>query len=290
MGLACGWRILGRKCCRWAQVAPPRATFLADVERPTELSIELRTSNRPENYTPDVLLAEAKLQLDRGEVQPVVFDFDVDIDAPRYLFYCLRKNNDVSIHRSEQRVTGILSVTQKKTCACPTMVPKCRRGHWRRVVRVLVPRAPPGGLNLALTIDPPLDGFEPQNVVNGVARPTNQPNAWVAALDDPLPTLTLQWSKPQTVGRIELSFDTDFDHPMETCHWGHPERAMPFCVKHYRICDDAGRLLHEQVDNHQTRNMIILPKPVTTVSLQIELMATQGAAPAALFEIRCYAR
>ena len=33
---------------------------------------------------------------------------------------------------------------------------------------------------------------------------------------------TACWAEPRTVGRIELAFDTDFDHPMESVLMGHP--------------------------------------------------------------------
>ncbi len=280
----------------WAQMLPagagraPRVTFTANVTQPTILRVELRTSNRPDNYTPDMLLRTCDVPLDAGEQQPIIADFPVTIDEPRYLFYCLRRNPAVSILASQTRLTGILSATQKEN---PLV-----SNHGAQVspedigvesFEFWCPQRRPEGHNLAVTINPPLDLFAPENVVNGVARPTDQPNAWVAAFDDPLPTLTLQWDAPQTIARIELSFDTDFDHPMETVHWGHPERVMPFCVKHYRLRDAAGRILVEKTDNHQTRNTIVLDQATTTTRLQVELLGSHGPVPAALFQVRCYA-
>jgi len=69
---------------------------------------------------------------------------------------------------------------------------------------------------------------------------------------------------------------------------GHPERDMPFCARHYRVLDDAGTLLFECADNHQTRNTIRLAAPVSTTELRIEILSTHGAS-AAIFELRCYA-
>jgi hypothetical protein len=109
-------------------------------------------------------------------------------------------------------------------------------------------------------------------------------------LNDAAPRLILQWDTPQTIARVELSFDTDWDHPMENIFLGHPERAMPFCVKHYRIYDAAGRLLAEQTDNHQTRNTIAFAQPITTTRLEIEIVARHGATPAAIFQAHCYAK
>ncbi len=84
-------------------------------------------------------------------------------------------------------------------------------------------------------------------------------------------------------------FDTDFDHPMESVLMGHPERVVPFCVKHYRVRDETGKVIAEDGDNHSTQIDITPPEPVLTNALEVELLATQGSAPAALFALRCYA-
>ncbi|MCX7007368.1 MAG: FAD-binding dehydrogenase, partial [Kiritimatiellaeota bacterium] len=145
------------------------------------------------------------------------------------------------------------------------------------------------GKNLALQVHPPLACFGAANVVNGKQRPTRQPNAWLAALDDQQPALTLRWSAPQTIARIELAFDPDFDHAMESVLMGHPERVTPFCVRTFRIRDAAGKVIAECAENHQARAIIVLPASVRTDRLTIELTAPSPQVPAALFEVRCYA-
>ena len=126
---------------------------------------------------------------------------------------------------------------------------------------------------------------------------------------------SLAWHKPQTIARIELSFDTDFDHPMESVLMGHPERVMPFCVRDVALAQPArvptaitGRgktvaqaatdgsiasategLLFEVSGNHHSRQVIRLRKPVTTDCLELRLLAPSASVPAALFEVRCYA-
>jgi hypothetical protein len=201
--------------------------------------------------------------------------------------YVVLGNAAVSLHASELRVTGILSLSQSMNKA----VAKGARqepppGSGIDSFEFWLPSRRPGGKNFAITVEPPLDLFGPANVSNGLARPTTQPNAWVAAVDDPAPSLTLCWSTRQRIRRIELTFDTDFDHPMESVLMGHPERDMPFCVKRYRIVGDQG-VLFESQDNHQTRNTIVLPEAVEAQQLRIEVLETHGA-PAALFEVRCY--
>ena len=65
----------------------------------------------------------------------------------------------------------------------------------------------------------------------------------MAALEDEQPCLRLTWSRPQTISRVELTFDTDYDHPMESVLMGHPERVMPFCVPNLVVLN--GRVVHD---------------------------------------------
>ena len=106
---------------------------------------------------------------------------------------------------------------------------------------------------------------------------------------DPRPLLVLQWKEPQRITRLELGFDTDFDHPMESVLMGHPERGMPFCLKHYRVLDGSGQIIAEVTDNHQTRRTMRWQQPVLTDRLTIECLESWGPVPATLFEVRAYA-
>jgi hypothetical protein len=66
------------------------------------------------------------------------------------------------------------------------------------------------------------------------------PNAWVADPRDAAPHLVLDWPEPRTIARLELGFDSDFDHPMETVLMQHPEAISPFMVRRYRVRDETG--------------------------------------------------
>jgi hypothetical protein len=259
----------------------PVMTFLVHADAPTTLRFELRTSSRPNNHTPDVVLAAKSVELREGQNQHVTVDFGVNVESPRYVFVCLMKNEHVRVHGSQQRVTGILSVRHTRT-------QKPQHDIGVETFEMWCPSRRPGGHNFTLILDPPIDVFGAQNVTNGIARPTHAPNAWVADFDDPQPTLTLRWDRPQTIARLDLAFDTDWDHAMETVLMGHPENAIPFCVRHARVRDAAGKVVAELADNHQPRRTLLLNPAVTTDKLAIELVETWGQVPAALFEVRCY--
>jgi hypothetical protein len=210
------------------------------------------------------------------------------LETRRYVLLALQRNPAISVHTSNLRISGTMALVNGENRAVSNFGAQAAPPDsgvdsfpfW-------IPERRPGGHNLALSIDPPLDSFAPANVANGVARPTNAPNTWVADPADPAPTLHLTWNEPQQIGRIELTFDTDADHAMESVLMGHPEQAMPFCVRDYRVC--AGEALVAEVQaNHQTRNSLRFDPPLHTADLSIEIQATHGA-PAAIVEVRCYA-
>ncbi|MGJ5819723.1 FAD-dependent oxidoreductase [Paludibaculum fermentans] len=268
----------------------PKVTYFVDVSAATTLDVELRCSARPGNFTPDLELFRQSIELAPGEAQPVTIAPDIQTEAPAYLFYTLLRNPAVSVQLSSTRVTGVLSLTQSMNAA----VAKGTRQEPPEDSGIdsfefWLPARRPGGLNLAMRVEPPLAPFSAGNVTNGIARPTIQSNAWVADPADPAPRLTFTWPESKTISRVELAFDTDFDHPLESVLWGHPERDIPFCVRSYRLLDAEGTLLHECRENHQTRNTIRFDTAVTTSALQLEIVSTHGA-PAAVFEVRVYSR
>ncbi len=279
----------------WAMMLPVKAgtkltlTITAEVSAAAELRAELRQSSRTGNHTPDVTLETRTAALQPGAAQEVTFDFSHAFDGPRYAFVCFFGSDAIRIRASEQRLSGVLSLCHQVNLAVaksPVQTPPADIGvdtfeFWQ-------PQRRPGGHNLAVRVEPPLAAFGARNVVNGIARPTNQPNAWVAAFHDSAPTLTLRWRAPQTIARIELGFDSDFDHPMESVLMGHPERRMVFCVERFRVLDEQGTVLAQCSDNHETRRVLTLAQPVKTGALRIELVAPSTRVPAALCEVRCY--
>ncbi len=276
----------------WAQMLPlvpgkaPKVTFTVNVESRTTLELELRASLCADNHTADKILATKTVALGAGKNQTILADFDAEIDETCYGFYALTKNEDVRVHTSESRISGILSVTLDHPQAPPADIGVDTFEIWSA-------KRQPNGQNLAMkSIEPPIESFGPDNAVNGWQRPTNAPNVWCAALDDPKPSIMLSWETPQTISRIELFFDGDYDHPLETVLWGHPERAVPFCVKQYVVRDGDGNVLAERTDNHLSRNTIVFHEPISTSDLMIELVSNHSQShqqtPLALMQIRCY--
>lgn len=258
----------------------PRFTLWLEAEKNCEVSIELRMAHRPDNHAPTELLGSKMVPVRCG-ANEVELCFDTVIDTPRYLFLCLPAAPGVSVRASSQRVTGLLAL---------------RVNHRQEGgaefgfddFTVWCPERRPKGHNFAFAVSPAIDLYASEQVINGIARPTNGPNAWLASPDDPSPELTLTWSEPKRIEKIVITFDTDYDHPMESVLMGHPEAAIPFCVKRYRVRDSHDRVIAEEADNHQTRNVLTFSPAIETKSLSIDVLETHGATPAAIFEVQCF--
>ncbi len=271
----------------YAQMLPlvagriPQMTFTVDTHQPTSLTVELRTSSRTGNYTPDVTLESRCFEVGAGTGQQITASFEAELDADQYVFVCFMQNPQVSLYLSDLRVTGLLALQMRRPQEPPEDIGVETFEFW-------TPPRRPKGQNVALRLQPPLDVYNAANLTNGIARPTTGVNAWVPALTDTRPQVKLRWEEPKSIREITLAFDTDFDHAMETVLLGHPESTIPFCVQHYRVLDGQGNLISECADNHQTLNRIMLDAPVVTDALTVELLGSNGDAPAALFAVRCY--
>ncbi len=266
----------------------PRLVIHAHSEEHTQLEIAISISQNTGNFTPDEVIERKDISIIPGR-NCIRLQFETEINVSQYVFLIIRKNPKVKLYYSEKRVTGILSVFNQINESVsnfgyqspPDDIGMDAFEFW-------CPQRRPEGHNLALKIEPTLKCFSPENIKNGIARPTTQPNAWVADWKDEKPTLTVSWERKQKIKKIILKFDTDFDHPMETVLMGHPENVIPFCVRQYRVYDDQHNLIAEQKNNYQTINAINLAEPLETRKLLVEADHPSDQVPASVFEILCF--
>lgn len=267
----------------------PGIILHAYTNEPTSLEIELRTSTNKYNYTPENILEARSFPLHVGRRNCIQFSFNASLKEDGYAYLCLKKNELIKVSRSISRVTGILSLFNSINVAVSNY------GKQQPTEDIGVdafefwcPKRRPAGENIALKFSTPLNVFDVDNIRNGITRPTNSPNAWIADFNDKKPAITLKWDNLKTIKRVELSFDTDFDHPMESVLMTHPENVMPFCIRNYELVDDLGNVVYKKEGNYQTRNVIKFEEPLKVKKLTLRLEALGDNIPASLFEIRCY--
>ncbi|AEE51580.1 FAD-dependent oxidoreductase [Haliscomenobacter hydrossis] len=265
------------------------------AEAATELELELRVSSKLDNHTPDIVLDKQVIPLQAGRnCVPLTFSLtnhplSSQSTIQAYAFVTVHKNPLVKLFFSDQRITGVVTVfnaINKAVSNYGKQEPLEDIGV--EAFEFWCPQRRPAGKNLALKFTPALAVFAAENIRNGLQRPTNQPNAWVADPADERPSLHLSWEEPQNIRQLVLHFDTDFDHPMETVLMAHPENEMPFCVKRVRVWNDREELVAEILDNHQSQRRIHFAEAVHTKMLRIEVEHPSALVPAALLEVRCY--
>jgi hypothetical protein len=253
----------------------------------TSLEIELRISSKPGNHTPDRTLDTMTVALHSGR-NCIPVKFDVAIEKAGYAFLIFKQNPLVRIPTSNKRVTGVLSVFN--------MINKAVSNFGKQeptedigvdAFEFWIPQRRPAGENFALIFMDPIKVFGAENVLNGISRPTNQPNAWVSDPNDAQPSLLLKWDEPVQLSEICIDLDTDFDHPMESVLMGHPERVMPFVVPAVKIFDEENNLIAEMRDNHNTQWKIGLQKTITTRVLKIECERSLSG-NVSVMAVRCY--
>lgn len=262
--------------------------FHAHADQETTLQVELRISSKPDNHTPDITVATQVLPIHPGR-NCLQVKFDGEMKEAGYAFITFLKNPLVQLHYSHKRVTGVLSVfntVNKAVSNYGKQTPPEDIGM--DAFEFWCPQRRPEGHNIAFKYPAGSLVFKAVNIRNGIDRPTNQPNAWVADWNDTNPQLVLSWKRAQSINQIDLFFDTDYDHPMESVLMHHPETAMPFCVRNYRILDGAGNVIAMKKDNYTTHNTIRLEQPVVTDKLIIEAEHPAADVPAAIFAVRCY--
>lgn len=277
-----------------AQILPLRAaqkysvTVVVKTTESTTLDVQLRISEKIENYTPEKILETQAIQLVNGE-QEITIHFNKTVSHDSFAFITFLKNDKVMIKNSKKRYTGIVTVfngVNKAVSNTGKQTPPNDIGidnfeFW-------TPQRRPKGENIAMTILPKILTSSKNNIGNGYTRPWIGTNAWVSDLQDQQPTLSVHWNKKQIISEIKIFFDSDFDHSMESTLMGHPEEVVPFTVRNYRILDANNTLLFDVKENYQSINRFKLSKPLTTDKITIELEHPSKNVPASVFEVLCF--
>ena len=266
----------------------PEITFYFSAEEQQEIEIQLRTSEREGNFTPDNLLVAKTVVVQSGQCVPTPVSFGVTIEKPQYVLICILPGKEVAIALSDTLLTGVMTLVHsanKKVAGSAVQTPP--EGSGFDEFEFWLPERRPEGKLLAAEFNPSINAFGVDQLGTGYNRPFIQSNAWVADATDHCPSVTLTWHTQQTIRTIILHFDVDYDHAMESVQYGHYDNAMPFCVKAFQIKDDQGKVLCTVQDNHQAMCRICFDEPAATTSLRIEILETRDA-PAALFGVRCY--
>lgn len=253
----------------------------------TTLKVELRTSEKVENYTPEVIIETQEFNLQKGE-QFIEVSFSEGLEKNQYGFVTFLANENVSIKTSDKRFTGVLSVfngVNKAVSNNGKQTPPENIGV--DTFEFWTPHRRPKGQNIAMEISPAIKDFSSDNLGNGFVRPYIKSNAWVADLKDEKPTIKVVWDEEKELSEIKLFLDSDYDHPLESTLMGHPEDIVPFMIQDYVIKNLEGKILFTKQGNYQTINQFKFDEKTKLKGLIFEIEHPSENVPASIFEIYC---
>jgi hypothetical protein len=146
-----------------------------------------------------------------------------------------------------------------------------------------------GGSTMSFRVDPPQRPYGAENAARGAARPHGAANLWRTDPAAPLPQwLELAWDEPETISQVQITFAGNL---LREYHAYPPLHRDPQCVRAYRIeawVDGDWSVLTTVSDNYSSRVVHDLDA-VLTDRLRVVLVATNGDAAGAVYEVRCYA-
>ena len=146
------------------------------------------------------------------------------------------------------------------------------------------------------------DDSPASNVINGLVRavPGGGPtNRWAAEIDKDQDGawVELTWDTPQTIRRVQVTFDTGFQRELtltkqDAINKGIVRAPQPETVRDYTLTARTSATsepteLARVVGNHQRLNRLTFA-PVVAKSIRFHVHATNGDPLARVYEIRCY--
>ncbi|WP_375752842.1 FAD-dependent oxidoreductase [Vibrio sp. HN007] len=260
-------------------------TVPVKVTSPTELRVEIRKAEKPENHTPETLVEWHSFLLTEEDTE-VAIPLNQGC-SEQYLFVCFMQNPQIQVALSDVMLTGLVTVKQGGLAKVSTTSrQEAPEGLGVDSFDFWVPERRPEGKNLAFEMTAPLFKYAKDNLTSGATRPTSMPNAWAADLNDKAPIITLDWPEGEGIQATTLTLflDCDYDHPLESVQYHHNDRVMPHLVHQCEVVCD-GSVITNVKNNHQGVISVSLPEGRVINQLAIKLTNSQGQ-PVSVLGIR----
>lgn len=186
----------------------------------------------------------------------------------------------------------LLGISEFKLPGVTYLVPNTHKGNtssdWSRpgTIHYNSERAP------CLHILPAIQPYKAEYALDGHLRPFKVPHLWVSAETDfnQPEWFELSWQQPYSIDEIHLAFDTDLDSQLTNIWMENPDRAIPSCVKDYKIevFDGSNWTIAADCKNNYQRRRVHKLKSLKIFKLRIVVSSTWGAPYASIYDVRVY--
>lgn len=265
--------------------------WLVDAEQETDMTVEVWSTGRPENYVPAALEFRTSVRVMPGLGQWVPVPLDWQPGEPQNALIIVRKNPVLTLYLSSKPMSGLLSFER----GTPARVSKELEDHDDS--QPVVEWSMKGLVRKLFCLRSAIDSraYLPEHVIDGYKRPFGGPHMWVSEriADGETPWLKLEWGEVQTVREIHLIFNDDVNEDLINLHHHRtPFDIIPELVRAYRLeaLDSEGNwiTLASEAFNRRRRRVHRLEEPVLCAALRLTVERTNGSDYAEVIEVRAY--
>jgi hypothetical protein len=240
------------------------------LKSPLEITIGLRAAPCVWNFRATDDLAQAKATIAPGHSGWVEFTLNQKV-TPRKLYFVHAPAAKDVFWKSIVRVPGAPSLTPVGATAAQKLGPT----RWEPLET---------GRSFAIKLSPESKPYSADNVIRGTHRPDRWPNIWISQPSLPA-HVELQWPSPQAFNTVLLTFDTNTGRREDKPFFRYPD-----CVKDYDLMAHLGgswKTIASVRDNYVRRASHRFDR-VQTDRLRLNVLATNGAPSARVYEVRVY--
>ena len=258
-----------------------RITVPIAAERDTCVSVSIWINDKKMNYIPNCKLWEETISIPKSESYNLVIPADLRFKEPLFVWVIVKKNEDISFFQSSDQAVGVIAKKPERP----------RELHHQYVGQLIWK---PRKVNVAFSIEPAQDCYQPGNVINGYSRPLQTPNCWSSERfkDGEPEWILLRWDSPQTITQIDVICNADWDNPLETLFTRHRDRTLEEILRDVDIeiqdPDGSWRAIQRVRGNHHTMIRTCI-EPEVVKAVRVTCLAANEEYPfAEIFDIRVY--
>lgn len=275
------------------------------------LRVSVFRSEKPQNYGPEILLKEFRLQLSPTGEGGAWFTLDLsDIAFEKEFIFIQFENEEdpgaaretavpaIELAAATKRLPGVCGLMQKKN-DLPNMVDyetlTPLPAEWMKLGVPLKLRkystASQPNVNWAFCFktEPELSFYGGENLNNGYLRPYGQPNIWTAEGAEG-EWAELRFDSGKEILEVDITFDTNLNFRVRNVK-PYAFNVMEEAVRDYELwaeTNGAWKKIRTVTGNHQRVNRLKFAGAVTADAVKIVIRATNGCPNAAIYNISIY--
>ncbi|WP_314146871.1 FAD-dependent oxidoreductase [uncultured Leifsonia sp.] len=271
--------------------------FAVDAPPGTELTVELWTTGRPQNYAPIEHVQTTTAVVAAGDTGEGVATaaFAWTPPAPCNGVVVVRAHEGASLLLTDDRPYGVLALERRLAADAAFdhhIAEEEDQPVTDWVARKLRRRS------FAFEALPATAAYRPEHVVDGYQRPYGGPHLWSSAtiadgrdLREAPESISLTWEQPVTIGSVRIVFNDDVDEDLVNLHHHRTDfEVVPELVTDYRVevRVDGHWVTAAEVSGNRHRHRIHDLEPVAADALRVTACATGGARVVTVSAIKAY--